>query len=521
MAYREVAVFEVREVLRMWLASLGFRRIAEMVRCDRKTVTKIVRIAEAQGLVRTDSPERLTDSFVGAVMVELAPKLADRHGESWTMLATHRDRLKGWRASGVPAKKMVELLARQGVVVPERTLNRYLTAEFGSTVRSTVPVADGEPGVELQVDFGELGTMLDEETAKKRRVWALVFTAGVSRHTYVWLSFNQNLQTVIEGCEAAWVFFGGVFKVLIPDNMGTVVTKADALDPVLNATFVEYAQSRGFLIDPARVRAPQDKGRVERAVQFVQTSFWAGEDFGCLAEAQTAAELWCRSRAGLRIHGTTQAQPAVVFAEVEAPVLLAAPTQRYDIPIYKTAKVHRDHHIQVAKSLYSVPGDLIGTTVDVRADKALVKIFAAGQLVKVHPRQKPGARITDPADLPTEITDYSMRDIESQRRRAYTQGDHVGAFADVILDGPLPWTRMRHVYKLLRTCDRYGADRVDTACERAVDAGATSVTTVVGMVERALEADRANNEPDPPDNVIVGRFARDASHFAAGRKVTR
>ncbi|MFZ2547750.1 MAG: hypothetical protein WAX12_07180 [Candidatus Microthrix subdominans] len=288
-----------------------------------------------------------------------------------------------------------------------------------------------------------------------------------------------------------------------------------------HSTFVEYAQSRGFLIDPARVRAPQDKGRVERAVQFVQTSFWAGEDFGCLVEAQTAAELWCRSRAGLRIHGTTQAQPAVVFAEVEAPVLLPAPTERYDVPLYKTAKVHRDHHIQVAKSLYSVPGDLIGTSVDVRADTALVKIFSGGQLVKVHPRQKPGARVTDPADLPSELTGYAMRDIDSQIRRAYAHGQHVGVFAEVILDGPLPWTRMRHVYKLLRTCDRYGPDRVNTACERAVDAGATSVTTVVGMVERALEADQAGAEPAPPDNVIVGRFARDASHFAAGRKVTR
>ncbi|MBK7021474.1 MAG: IS21 family transposase [Candidatus Microthrix sp.] len=521
MAYREVAVFEVREVLRLWLALLAFRRIAEMVRCDRKTVTKIVRIAEGHGLVQTDSPDRLTDDFVGGVMAELAPKVPDRHGEAWNVLVGHREKLEGWRNDDVPAKKMVELLKRDGVVVPERTLNRYLAAEFGSPERSTVPVVDGEPGVELQVDFGELGRMFDEETGKKRRVWALVFTAGVSRHTFVWLSFNQNLATVIDGCEAAWQFFGGVFRVLVPDNMATVVTKADALDPVLNVAFVEYAQSRGFLIDPARVRSPQDKGRVERAVQFVQTSFWAGEDFGCLAEAQTAAELWCRSRAGLRTHGTTQAQPAVTFAEVEAPVLLPAPTERYDVPLYKTAKVHRDHHIQVAKSLYSVPGDLIGTSVDVRADKALVKIFSGGQLVKVHPRQKAGARITDPADLPSELTGYAMRNIDDQIRRAYAHGQHVGVFAEVILDGPLPWTRMRHVYKLLRTCDRYGPDRVNTACERAVDAGATSVVTVVGMVERALEADQATAEPAPPDNVIIGRFARDASHFAAGRKVTR
>ena len=66
------------------------------------------------------------------------------------------------------------------------------------------------------------------------------------------------------------------------------------------------------------------------------------------------------------------------------------------MPVYVTAKVHRDHHIEVAKALYSVPGNLIGTRVDVRADRVLVRIFARGQLVKVHPRQPPGGRSTDP-----------------------------------------------------------------------------------------------------------------------------
>ena len=126
----------------------------------------------------------------------------------------------------------------------------------------------------------------------------------------MWLSFRQNLDTVIAGFEAAWEFFGGVFKVVIPDNMATIVTEADATAPTLNQAFVEYAQARGFVIDPARVRSPQDKPRVERTVAFVQGSFWAGEDFGCLAEAQVAAELWCRTRAGLRDHGTHPAPAA-------------------------------------------------------------------------------------------------------------------------------------------------------------------------------------------------------------------
>jgi len=518
MAFREVPVFEVREMLRLWLLGYALRAIARMVRCDRKTVTRVVQIAEGLGLSAGDDAARLSDEFVGEVMIVLQPARPDRHGDSWELLAKHRSKVnKLVDDGGVPAVKMVELLARQGVFVPERTLNRFIAAEFPTAALSTVLLAEGEPGVELQVDFGELGRMLDEQTGKRRRVWALVFTPVFSRYTFVWLSFSQNMATVIDGFEAAWEFYGGVFRVVIPDNMATVVTKADALDPVLNQGFVEYAQARGFVVDPARVRSPQDKARVERAVQFVQTSFWAGEDFGCMSEAQTAAVVWCRGRAGLRTHRTLQAQPAVVFAEHEAGVLLPAPAGPYDLPLYRSAKVHRDHHIEVAKALYSVPGDLIGTHVDVTATRVLVKVFAAGQLVKVHPRQKPGGRVTDPADLPSEQTDYAMRDIASQRRKALRLGDNIGALVDLVLDGPLPWTKMRHVYKLFRTVERYGCDIVDQACQRAVEAECVNVNIVVRMVERALEA--ADDDP-VPDNVITGRFARNPEHFAAQKPVT-
>ena len=65
-----------------------------------------------------------------------------------------------------------------------------------------------------------------------------------------------------------------------------------------------------------------------------------------------------------------------------------------DLPIYASAKVHRDHHIEVAKALYSMPGNLIGSRVEVRADRVLVRVFQRGQLVKVHPRQPPGRRRT-------------------------------------------------------------------------------------------------------------------------------
>jgi transposase len=138
-----------------------------------------------------------------------------------------------------------------------------------------VPVADGEPGAECQVDFGKMGLLDDPGTGRRRVAHALIFTAVYSRHCYVWLSFRQDLPAVIAGFEAAWAFFGGVFKVVIPDNMAAIVDRAHPTDPRLSQAFAEYAQARGFVIDPARVRRPTGKPRVERNVQFVRGSFFA------------------------------------------------------------------------------------------------------------------------------------------------------------------------------------------------------------------------------------------------------
>jgi hypothetical protein len=94
-------------------------------------------------------------------------------------------------------------------------------------------------------------------------------------------------------------------------------------------------------------------------VAFVRGSIFAGEDFHGLSDAQRRrAEAWCADRAGQRIHRTTRCRPGELFAAEEAPPLLTVPVMPYDLPVYATAKVHRDHHIEVATAPYWVPGAL-------------------------------------------------------------------------------------------------------------------------------------------------------------------
>jgi hypothetical protein len=255
-------------------------------------------------------------------------------------------------------------------------------------------------------------------------------------------------------------------------------------------------------------------------VPFVRGSFFAGETFIDLADAQLRAPVWCRGRAGMRIHGTLQARPAEVFRLEEAPVLLAAPTERYDVPLYATVKVHRDHHLEVGKALYSVPGALIGQHVQVRADSVLVRIYARGQLVKTHPRQQPGGRITDPTDLPSERTAYAMRDLNHLQRLAAGHGESIGRYATALLDTPLPWTRMRQVYALLGLVKTWDAERVDAACRRALEAEAVNVGLIGRMLERGTENDPAHPAPTPPaGQVVAARFAREPQEFSTAGPV--
>jgi len=300
MSYREVHVIEVKEVVRLWCMGESQRSIARLTVLDRKTVRRYVKAVQQSG-GRLGEP--VSEALVGEVIGRVRAQGPGVRGSSWSVCSAHRELLAGWLEESIPLSKVQELLSRHtGVLVPYRTLHRYAAKELGlGGRRTTVRLAEGKPGEELQVDFGAVGFL--SEGGRRRRVWALVLTAVVSRHLFVWLTYQQSVADVVAGCEAAWKYFGGVLRVLIPDNLKAIVVKADPDSPRLNAAFQEYAQARGFVIDPARVRHPQDKGRVERTVQYVQTSFFAGESFATLAQAQEAAERWCLTTAGQRVHG--------------------------------------------------------------------------------------------------------------------------------------------------------------------------------------------------------------------------
>jgi hypothetical protein len=129
---------------------------------------------------------------------------------------------------------------------------------------------------------------------------------------------------------------------------------------------------------------------------------------------------------------------------------------------------------------------------------------------------RPGGRHTDPADLPAERSTYALRDIDHLKQMAAGHGPSIGVYAAVLLDGPLPWTKMRQVYRLLGLVKKWGADQVEAACERALAVDVVEVGLIGRMLERVGQP-AAQPPPSTAANVVAGRFARDPSEFNAAR----
>ena len=511
MSYREVTMLEIKEVLRLWCAGAARKRIAAQLGLDIKTVRRYLRAAQKCGAWPAgDAP--LDEARVIAVVAALQPDWGRRRGDAWAVCAGQREFIASHLKQDVRLTKIRKLLKRRGVDLAYPTLRRFAIAELGfGRVTTTLPVADGKPGDELQVDTGWMGYLEPDVEGRRRRLRAWIFTPGVSRYRFVFACFEETTATAIEACDAAWEFYGGVFRTLIPDNTKTIVQTSDALEPRITRAFLEYAQARGFHIDPARARHPRDKARCGRSVRDVRDDCFAGEHLQDLESSRTHARHWCEHDYGMHRHSTTQRLPREHFEAEERALLLPAPTSRYDLPLWCEPKVARDQHAQVARALYSLPTPLVGRRLIARADAATVRFYHGLVWVKTHPRVPPGHRSTDANDFPAEKSAYARRDVAFLEGQAARHGEAIGRYAHALLDVPLPWTRMRRVYAVLGLVKRHGADAVEAACATALAAGMFEVRRLQRMLDLAAPA----ATPSAPARIIpLARYLRPAQQYA-------
>ncbi len=494
-------MIDVVEVLQHWHAGRPKSVVASSLGVDAKTVRRYVKPAEEAGMTPGGAP--LSRSEWAALVAGWFPELVDAKARSLTfaVIDAHRERIEAMLKTNLRSTVYQRLRDEHGLRVSVTSFRRYLWSEFPDTAdasRVTVLRPEVAAGEEAQIDYGFLGSWLDPRTQRARRVWAFVVVLACSRHMFVRPVLRMDQSAWVAAHLAAFEFFSGVPRRLVPDNLKTGVNKPDLYDPKLNRAYADMAAHYGVLIDPARASKPKDKPRVERPMPYVRDSLWRGREWSSEAHMQRAALDWCVQVAGRRSHRSLDgAAPLAVFEAVERDALAPLPPDPFELAVWSTPKVAPDCHIKVGKVLYSVPWRHIGERVDARLGERTLEVFAGGQLVKTHPRLERG-RQTDYGDYPPEKVAFFMRTPVWCRKRAAELGPSVRAVVEHLLDGGVLY-RLRAAQGVIGLAARH-ADRLDAACRRALEVGDPTYRTVKGILAAGTEHEGVpeSAEPDAP-----------------------
>jgi len=323
------------------------------------------------------------------------------------------------------------------------------------------------PGEEVQVDFG-LGAPIEDGRAKARRSWVFRMVLSYSRKAYSEAVTKQDTETFLRCLENGLRSFGGVPHLLNLDNLKAAVLKANWFDPEINPKLADFCRHYGLHVMPCRPSKPQHKGKVERGVAYVRSNALKGRRFKSLGEQNLFLQQWERAVADKRIHGTTRKQIVACFEE-ERPHLQPLPESLF--PSYQEARrnVHRDSYVEVAKSFYEVPAELIGHQVWVRWDSRCVRIFNQRmEQVQIHTRIEPGqfSRALGAGGLHAPVLSSCRYWIS----RAAVLGEECGGWAQAAFDARGAES-LRSIMALCGLIKRHSANAINTACAKALKSG--------------------------------------------------
>lgn len=339
------------------------------------------------------------------------------------------------------------------------------------------------PGDELQVDFGTGAPILAPDGSRRRsHVFRVVLS--FSRKGYSEAVFRQSTDDFIRCLENAFWHFGGVPRTTIIDNVKAAVKKADWYDPEIHPKIQSFCRHYGTVILPTRPYMPRHKGKVERGIDYVKNNALKGRKFPDLQAQNQHLLNWESHTADTRIHGTTRKQVKKLFTEEEKPALLPLPACRF--PCFQEAKrsVHRDGHIEVQKSYYSVPPEYTGRQVWARWDGHLVRVYNCRmEQIVVHTQVEPGKFQTLQQHIHSHKRSGAEKGTAWLLSRAALIGDHADQWARAMLKAR-GIRGVRVLMGLLNLTNHYDSKSIDNACEIALTHDAFRLKTIRLLIKK-------------------------------------
>jgi len=346
-------------------------------------------------------------------------------------------------------------------------------------------------GDKLFIDHcGPTVAVIDQSTGEVREAQIFVAVLGASSYTFAEATWTQGLDDWIGSNRRALEFFGGVPALLIPDNLRSASTKACRYEPVVNKTYAEFARHYATAVLPTRPAKPKDKPKAEAGVQLVERWILAAlrhHEFFSLRELNDAIAELLLVLNGRAFQGRTESRRDL-FETLDRPALRPLPDTPYEFAMWKHATVGVDYHVQFAKAFYSVPHRLYKEKVDLRVTANVVEIMHRGRRVAAHARNSAMRFHTIPEHMPAAHRAHA----EWTPRRFLKWGAGIGgATAQIVRyqleDRPHPEHGYRSCLGLLTLAKRYGKERLENACRRAVGIEAMSASSVRSILTQGLD----------------------------------
>ena len=369
-------------------------------------------------------------------------------------------------------------------------------------------------GEKLFVDYaGKKPHIVEAKTGERIEVELFVAVLGASNYTFAEATRSQRSPDFIASHIRALEFLGGVPTAIVCDQLKSGVTGACRYEPVIQRTYEELSTHYGTAVLPARPASPRDKAKVEVGVQIAERWIVArlrNQTFFSLeALNERIAELLVDlNDRVMRLYGQSRKQ---IFQRLDAPALKALPAQSFVYGEWTTCKVNIDYHVEVDHHYYSVHHSLVHEEVEARLSGATVEVFRRGERVASHRRSFERGRHTTLAEhMPKAHQKHLEWSPSRIREWAATVGEKTAALAEAILESrPHPEQGYRSCLGILRLGKRYGNDRLEAACDRALIAGARSYRHVDSILKRGLDrlpppespnGDAATAEKEAPVN---------------------
>ena len=461
---------EYREILRLSAIGLSGRSIVGSVRRSRNTVSEVLSRAARHGL-KWPLPLELTDAELEKIL--FPEKATTPSARKPDFEHIHAELSKSGVTMTLLWDEYCESCLQGGEIPYQYSQFCRLYKKYAVTSKATMHMRR-KPGDAMEVDWaGQNAFTKDSVTGADIPACIFVAVLPSSQYVYVEAFPSRNLENWITAHVNAFSYFGGVPRMVVPDNLKTGVQKADWYSPAINKTYHEMAEYYGTAIVPARVKRPKDKASVEVTVGHISTWITAAlrnQTYFSIGELNADIS----KKLSLFNERPFQKRPGSrksVFIEEERDLLFPLPQTPYEIAQWKRATVAFNYHVSADHQYYSVPYEYIKQQVDIRLTSRMIEVFSNGIRICSHPRLHgyPGQYRTTDVHMPPNHRKFGEWNGERFISWAQSIGTNTAAVIRSLLSrNKVEQQGYRSCMGILKMGDKYSVERLEMACAKAL-----------------------------------------------------